>query len=75
MEELKNEGNVDNDVLVVNDIPEASSLAGDESYKFFDVLQRTQTQKNLDQLLIIQKQIEANAAITNLKLLTAKDNQ
>lgn len=28
MEKLKNEGNVDNVVLVANDIPVASSLAG-----------------------------------------------
>ncbi|EKH9201001.1 response regulator [Vibrio parahaemolyticus] len=75
MEKLKNEGNVDNVVLVANDIPVASSLAGDESYKIFDVLKRKETQKKLDQLLIIQTPIEVNAAITNLKLLTVQDNQ
>ncbi|MDW1913073.1 LuxQ periplasmic sensor domain-containing protein, partial [Vibrio sp. 707] len=61
--------------LVANDIPVASSLAGDESYKIFDVLKRKETQKKLDQLLIIQTPIEVNAAITNLKLLTVQDNQ
>lgn len=75
MERLKNEGNVDNVVLISNNLPLANSLAGDESYKIFDVLKRRESQEKLDQLLIIKTPIEVNAAHTDLSLLTVQDNQ
>ncbi|MDV6252390.1 quorum-sensing autoinducer 2 sensor kinase/phosphatase LuxQ [Vibrio sp. EA2] len=75
MERLKNEGNVDNVVLISNNLPLANSLAGDESYKIFDVLKRRESQEKLDQLLIIKTPIEVNAANTDLSLLTVQDNQ
>ncbi|MDF5393419.1 LuxQ periplasmic sensor domain-containing protein, partial [Vibrio parahaemolyticus] len=75
MERLKNEGNVDNVVLVANNTPLASSLVGDEAYQIFDVLKRRESQHKLDQLLIIKTPIEVNAAETDLCLLTVQDNQ
>ncbi|PFG57823.1 two-component system autoinducer 2 sensor kinase/phosphatase LuxQ [Vibrio sp. ES.051] len=75
MERLKNEGNVDNVVLVANDTPVASSLIGDEVYKVFDVLKRRESQRKLDQLLVIKTPIEVNATATDLCLLTVQDNQ
>ncbi|MDW1926593.1 quorum-sensing autoinducer 2 sensor kinase/phosphatase LuxQ [Vibrio sp. 947] len=75
MERLKNEGNVDNVVLVANNTPLASSLVGDEAYQIFDVLKRRESQHKLDQLFIIKTPIEVNAAETDLCLLTVQDNQ
>ncbi|MBR9875067.1 MAG: response regulator, partial [Vibrionaceae bacterium] len=75
MERLKSEGNVDNVVLISDNLPLANSLAGDESYKIFDVLKRKESQEKLDQLLIIKTPIEVNAAHTDLSLLTVQDNQ
>ncbi|MBR9786557.1 MAG: response regulator [Vibrionaceae bacterium] len=75
MERLKKEGNVDNVVLISNNLPLANSLAGDESYKIFDVLKRKESREKLDKLLIIKTPIEVNAAHTDLSLLTVQDNQ
>jgi two-component system autoinducer 2 sensor kinase/phosphatase LuxQ len=75
MERLKNEGNVNNVVLVSNDLPLANSLAGNESYNIFDVLKRKESQQKIDDLLIIKTPIEVNAAQTDLSLLTVQDNQ
>lgn len=75
MERLKNEGNVDNVVLVSSEFPLANSLSGDESYKTFDVVKRKESQQKLDDLLIIKTPIEVNAAHTDLALLTVQDNQ
>ncbi|WP_423840951.1 ATP-binding protein [Vibrio mytili] len=75
MEKLKNKGNIDNVVLVADDTPLASSLAGDESYKIFDVLQRKQSKQKLAELLVIKAPIEVNASQTDLALLTIQNNQ
>ncbi len=74
MEKLKNQGNVDNVVLVSGDLPLANSLIGDEPYTLADVLELKQSQHKLDRLLIINTPIEFNAANTDLSLLTVQDN-
>ncbi len=75
MDRLKNEGNVDNAVLVSGDVPLANSLTGDESYTLLDVLKWKESQHKLDQLLIIKTPIDVNSAHTDLSLLTVQDNQ
>ncbi len=75
MERIKNEGNVDNAVLVFGHLPIANSLTGDESYKVLDILEWQESQHKLDQLLIIKTPIDVNTDQTNLYFLTVQDNQ